>query len=206
MHVLLRLTSVARFVSRICDVFGVQIVDIQYFTKSPTSSSAVDRWSVLGPVAKDVSEFRDKVRSAAIKKSGDLGQVVLDASDKLRISLSLHGVVIEDQSVDEPSLVRLVNPEEVAKERQAAAERNAEALARRTAQLSLQLDRERQKAERARIRPEDLFRSQPDIYGQFDEQGIPTHDAIGEPLSKNARKKCQKEWETQTELFAKYQQ
>ena len=199
------LTSVARFVSRICDVFGIQIADIQYFTKSPTSTSAVDRWSVLGPIAKDVSEFRDKVRTAAIKKSEDLGQVVLDASDRLRISLASHGIVIEDQSVDEPSLIRLVSPEEVAKERQAAAERNAESLARRTAQLSLQLDRERQKAERARIRPEDLFRSQSGLYGQFDEQGIPTHDVLGEPLSKNARKKCQKEWETQVELFNKYQ-
>ena len=106
----------------------------------------------------------------------------------------------------EPSLVRFVSPEEVEGRRQAAAERNAETLARRTAQLSLQLDRERQKAERARIRPEDLFRSQTDLYGQFDEQGIPTHDALGEPLSKNARKKCQKEWETQVELVAKYQQ
>ena len=93
-------------------------------------------------MTKDVTEFRDKVRAAAIRKSENLGQVVLEASDRLRISLASHGVVIEDQAVGEPSLVRFVNPEEVERERVASAERDAEALARRAAQLSLQLDRE----------------------------------------------------------------
>jgi hypothetical protein len=38
-------------------------------------------------------------------------------------------------------------------------------------------------------------------YSLFDADGVPTHDAKGEPLSKSAFKKLRKDWEKQKRLF-----
>ena len=51
------------------------------------------------------------------------------------------------------------------------------------------------------IAPEKLFVDQVDLYSKFDEQGIPTHNAAGEELSKNAIKGLKKDWEKQKKLF-----
>ena len=50
-----------------------------------------------------------------------------------------------------------------------------------------------------RIKPEDLFRNEK--YSKWDEKGIPTHDAEGNEVSKNASKKLAKEWEAQAKLY-----
>jgi len=49
-----------------------------------------------------------------------------------------------------------------------------------------------------------MFRSQVDLYSAFDEAGIPTHDAEGQPLAKNKLKSLQKEYAKQKELNEKY--
>ncbi len=51
------------------------------------------------------------------------------------------------------------------------------------------------------VRPEDMFKSQTDLYSAFDAEGIPTHDAQGQELSKNGVKKLKKEWEKQKRLY-----
>ena len=49
-----------------------------------------------------------------------------------------------------------------------------------------------------------MFRNQTDKYSQFDEQGIPTHDVDGEPLSDNQRKKLRKQWQSQDKKFQQH--
>ena len=198
------LSLVGRFVAKMVDTFGVQIGDAEKLLRPALpSGGAYDRWSVLGPVLTQVSEYRDVVRTAALKKADDLRAIVLTASDRLRDSLAETGVIFEDRT-DQPALVKLVSPEDTARSRQAAREDTT--LVRRTAQLSLQADKERRRVEQARISPQQMFRSSPELYSQFDDDGIPTHDTAGQPLSKNARKKAQKEWEAQHELCRKYSQ
>lgn len=51
------------------------------------------------------------------------------------------------------------------------------------------------------VRPEDMFRGQTDKYSKFDDKGVPTHDAEGVELSKNAVKKLVKEYEAQVRLY-----
>ncbi len=51
------------------------------------------------------------------------------------------------------------------------------------------------------LAPEDMFRGQPELYSQFDAEGMPTHDAAGEKISKSAYKKLRKDWEKQKKLF-----
>lgn len=60
------------------------------------------------------------------------------------------------------------------------------------------------KEEQSRIPPELLFRDKTDQYSLFDTSGLPTHDALGEPLTKNASKALQKEMKKQRELHDKY--
>ncbi|KAF4691458.1 hypothetical protein FOZ60_015456 [Perkinsus olseni] len=58
-----------------------------------------------------------------------------------------------------------------------------------------------EKEAKKKIRPQDMFKDQSDKYSQFDENGIPTHDAAGAKLTKSAFKKLHKEWEKQRRLY-----
>ena len=58
--------------------------------------------------------------------------------------------------------------------------------------------------EAAAIPPEDMFRNQPDKFSQFDEQGVPTHDAAGQPITDSQRKKLRKQWQAQEKKHKDY--
>ncbi|DAZ92726.1 TPA: hypothetical protein N0F65_012509 [Lagenidium giganteum] len=57
------------------------------------------------------------------------------------------------------------------------------------------------KLEKMKISPQDLFKSQTDLYSQFDAEGLPTHDAAGVALTKNQVKKLKKEQDKQKKLY-----
>ena len=65
--------------------------------------------------------------------------------------------------------------------------------------MLLQLEREA----KARVRPQDMFYSETEKYSQFDEAGIPTHDASGEPLSQKQIEKLKKLWLAQEKKYNK---
>lgn len=46
-----------------------------------------------------------------------------------------------------------------------------------------------------------MFRRKPTLYSAFDSNGVPTHDASGNELSKSTMKKLHKDWEKQKKLF-----
>merc|ERR1712151_973661 len=59
-------------------------------------------------------------------------------------------------------------------------------------------EQDKQKAEKEALKkvdPKQMFRDKTDLYSNFDEDGVPTHDASGEPLNKTQCKKLRKEWE-----------
>jgi glutaminyl-tRNA synthetase len=58
-----------------------------------------------------------------------------------------------------------------------------------------------EKLARQSIKAEDFFRTQTDLYSQFDAEGVPTHDNEGKELSKSAYKKLKKDWEKQDRLY-----
>lgn len=53
------------------------------------------------------------------------------------------------------------------------------------------------------LNPVDMFKGMTDLYSAFDADGVPTHDAAGEPLTKSAIKKLKKDWEKQKKLYEK---
>ena len=60
---------------------------------------------------------------------------------------------------------------------------------------------QRQREAQAAIPPHEMFRSQTDKYSAFDEQGVPTADAKGQPLGDKQLKKLRKEWEEQKKRY-----
>jgi glutaminyl-tRNA synthetase len=58
-----------------------------------------------------------------------------------------------------------------------------------------------EKMARMTLDPKDMFRKQVDLYSALDEDGIPTHDAAGEKISKSLAKKLRKDWEKQKKVF-----
>ena len=58
-----------------------------------------------------------------------------------------------------------------------------------------------EKMEKMKLNPVDMFRSQTDLYSQFDVDGLPTHDADAKEISKSLSKKLKKEWEKQKKVF-----
>ena len=55
-----------------------------------------------------------------------------------------------------------------------------------------------------KINPKEMYTAQTDKYSQFDEEGVPTHDHEGKPLSKSSQKNLKKLWDKQKELYEKY--
>lgn len=58
-----------------------------------------------------------------------------------------------------------------------------------------------EKEARKNLSPVDMFKSETSLYSAFDTDGLPTHDAEGKEISKNALKKLRKDWEKQKRLY-----
>ncbi len=63
---------------------------------------------------------------------------------------------------------------------------------------------QRQREAQAAVPPQEMFLSQTDKYNRFDEHGLPTHDADGQPLSDKQIKKARKLWEAQERKFREH--
>lgn len=190
------LIQVRSYITKMYQIFGLSD-ELKATTNGKGSDQSIDVMQVL----KQVSGFRDSIRSLALSMEREQKSKLLEVCDVLRRGLQGHGVVFEDRANGE-SLVKLVDPVQIAREMEAAAEKESQVQARRMAQLQLQEEKAKEKARRAAIKPNELFVSDA-RYSKFDEKGIPTHDAAGEELSKNARKKCVKEYEAQEAIYMK---
>ena len=190
------LKQVRGYVKKMYKIFGLSSASEE---GKERDASGTDVLAVL----KEVSSFRDSIRALALEQKASKSSL-LELCDVLRKALQPHGVVFEDRASG-ASLVKLVDPEQLAREMKAAEEKEAEAQARRMALLKLQEEKAAAKAKKASMAPEELFKDA-SKYSKWDERGIPTHDAAGEELSKNARKKCVKEFEAQEALYLKHKQ
>ncbi|KAL1970895.1 hypothetical protein VTN77DRAFT_2729 [Rasamsonia byssochlamydoides] len=140
------------------------------------------------PYANVLSDFRTKVSS--LEQSDNLGKEILSLCDRLRdVDLFDLGVYLEDRD-NLPALVRPVTKELIqAREEKAARARQK------------QLEREQRekealaKAEKGRISHLEMYRTAE--FSAWDEDGIPTHDAAGQEITKSRAKKLRKDWERQ---------
>jgi cysteinyl-tRNA synthetase len=194
------LKMVGKYVKKMLKVFGV-IEDVGDEDISIESKAmGQDVKELIGPILETISEYRDNVRSIVLDKK-DVKDL-LTSSDDVRSKLGEFGVMFEDRP-GKSTLVKLVSKEAAAKMKSEQDSREAEKLVRKLEMARINDAKKADKLAKAAISPSIMFTSNPE-YSKFDEQGIPTHDAAGEELSKNARKKVTKEHDLQVELHQKY--
>ncbi|KRZ29945.1 Cysteine--tRNA ligase, cytoplasmic [Trichinella pseudospiralis] len=135
--------------------------------------------SLLMPCLNALADFREVVRSEA-KIHGV--QALLKECDRLRDEILPNmGVLLEDRKGH--TVVKLVDPETLAREREQKVKLEKERLAEKEKQNAQSAAKKAEKERLQRIPASELFRQQVDKYSAFDERGIPTHDADGELLN-----------------------
>ena len=199
------LSSVGRYLTEIFDVFGLvqDSSDLGFRFESGAvgdGSAPVSTEKVLAPFLDVLTKFREAVRLAAISNDP---RAVLEAADNLRdIVLPDLGVRMEDKGAgkDVVTIWKLDDPEVLRKEKLLKLEMQAAKEAQK-AENALKL---KQKEEKSRMPPSQMFLSRKDLYSEFDVDGKPTKDAEGKPLSKSALKGVEKDYNAQVKLHEEF--
>ncbi len=213
--VVLVVSNIARYITRILQIFGIITVNHDQIGFGDGGDAAVSREQILAPVLDALVNFRSQVRDLARVQDA---RGVLGACDQFRDDvLPDLGVRLEDitgtnnSTGGTTSIWKLADPQELQRERQ---------------QRQLEIQRkqeEKEKAESERLQKEAMNRLSPAEYmkvitmedettkqtvvkySQFDSTtGMPTHMNDGEPLNKNQTKKAQKEFQGQEKKYEKY--
>ena len=203
------LSSAARYLTEMFVIFGViqDSSDIGFpfennnnNNHSSGTNDSISSEKLLTPFLDVLTKFRETVRIAAI--SGDTNAVLIAADNLRDMILPDLGVRMEDKGTgkDVVTVWKLDGPETLKKEKLIKEElKKAKELQKLEAANKLQ-----QKNEKAKIPPNQMFLDKTDLYSQFDNEGLPTLDNLGQPLSKSSLKKNQKEYEQQKKLHEEY--
>ncbi|EFI28187.1 cysteinyl-tRNA synthetase [Coprinopsis cinerea okayama7 len=198
--------EVARWVTKMLRIFGLSTSAdlIGWGTDAPAGpDGAQNKEAVALPYVQALSRFRDQVKSLAlVNKTIPVCQELLQLCDSLRDDQLLHlGVSLEDRdsSIGEPALIKFGDPAELLAAREAKVQAQLEKEAKKAAAKAEAERLEREKAEKARVRPQDMFRTEE--YSEWDEDGLPTKDAQGEEVTKSKKKTLKKAWDKQKKLY-----
>ena len=150
--------------------------------------------AVVDPSVKGLCDVKDvdKWKSNAAFQFERFGYFVVDTDTTYDLS-SGQGSLVFNRTVS-------LKEEEFKKDKSDAEQA---ALEKRRAEQKAQLEA---KEARMRIAPENLFREAAEFvgkYSQYDSEGIPTHDAEGEALTKSAMKTLKKEQVKHVKALAK---
>lgn len=171
--------------------------DVETQTSSLIAGGSSDPESLVLPYVRAISKIRDEIRRLAPESKHK--KEILALSDQIRDEdLTNLGVYLDDRSDGQAALIKFIPKEELlaAKEEKAAKER--EKLAQREAARLARERLEAEKAEKAKLSPNDMFRD--DRFSAWDEDGLPTKTKDGEDVPKNALKKLKKDWERQKKV------
>ncbi|KAI1317630.1 cysteinyl-tRNA synthetase [Xylariaceae sp. FL0255] len=150
------------------------------------------------PYEQILRQFSTDVKTLASQEAP--AKNVLALCDQLRdVHLWNLGIYLEDRNNSQPALVRPLDKSLI----EARAEREAICATKariKLAQETREAERERALSERAKVNPRQMFKNS-DEYSDWDNDGIPTKDAGGNPISKTKRKKLAKEWEMQRKNY-----
>lgn len=170
-------------------------------------SGPINKDEILMPYLRTLSSFRDGVRHLAIAGGDGALQSILALCDQVRdVDLVPLGVALDDQE-DGKALIKLVDPAQLQRardEKRALAEAKA---AKKAAVADAERQKRLAKLEKGRTPPSELFKP-PNVpagtYGTYDDSGIPLTDGEGNPLSKNAAKKVQKDYAAQVKAHQEF--
>ncbi|CAK4844563.1 unnamed protein product [Aphanomyces euteiches] len=194
--------SAAEYITRMLRVFGLIQNSSEIGFPLEVGGS---QESTLAPVLDIFTEFRDQVRSILFDKDPnvDVKKALMALCDSVRDTKLPHaGVRLEDRA-GAGSVWKLADKDELLREIEAKeAEKREKELAKQK-RLEEEQRKLAEERERAEIHPADMFKSSGE-YSAFNEQGLPTHMANGEPVAKSLLKRLAKEQDKQQKLFDKY--
>lgn len=195
------LVNIAEYITKMLQIFGAIKGDtVIGFPQAGLGAGNMEE--MVMPYLTALSEFRETVRQLAREKKEP--KEILQACDNLRDTILPNlGVRLEDLE-GQQSVIKLVDRETLMKEIEEKA-----AIEKKKQQEKERKKREKEAAEASRnaqrkIPPSEMFKSETDKYSEFDENGIPTHDATGKELPKSALKKIQKLYDAQKKKYGAY--
>lgn len=205
------LGDIALYIMKILNIFGVKFneIDLNIFYRqrdADSSSNTADQKSNL-KLIKALADFRADIRK--LTKCSDPQKSlkeILASCDTIRDQvLPSLGICLEDRELDGvPYVVKLVDPETLAREKAQAERRDHEKRIKEEAARLEKLKLQQQREQKAKIPPSELFKSQTDKYSKFDEKGLPTHDSAGKEITKSAQKKLLRLYLEQEARYKKY--
>ena len=166
------IVSISKYLLKILKCLGVVIEDEFKYT---SASEEVDSETLVAPFVQVVVDFRDQVKQLAGKDK----MLLIKECDKVRdVSLAGLGIRLEDTGMATPSTWMKDDPEVLLKSIEDKKVAKEKALKEKEEKKALE-------EKKNNTHPKDYFSTfESQQYSQFDESGIPTHNAKGEPLSK----------------------
>lgn len=196
------LKVIAMYLTKMLKIFGANDGEQKIGFPSATASGGADVESTVMPYVNLMADFREDVRNIA--RDEKVSKILKLCDDVRDFKLVDIGVKLEDQEGGLAPIVKLVDRETLIKERdQKFAEIEKKRKEKELAKEKQQQEKAAKEA-KAKIPPSEMFRSEVDKYSQFDENGVPTHDASGEQLSASQVKKLKKLHGQQEKLYQKY--
>ena len=178
--------------SEVLDKLVATNIDSEF--KSVVSTGTNDPEALAIPYLRAVSRIRDELRKLA--PSSPSKKPILALSDQIRdTDLTNLGVYLDDRGDDQGALIKFVPKEELLAQREEKAAKEREKVAQKEAARLAREKLEAEKAEKAKVKPEDMFRDE--RYSEWDTEGIPTKTKDGEDVPKSQLKKMKKDWEKQ---------
>mmetsp|Transcript_17567 Transcript_17567/g.28751 ORF Transcript_17567/g.28751 Transcript_17567/m.28751 type:complete len:803 (+) Transcript_17567:76-2484(+) len=198
----LLLRAIATYVTQILKIFGV--IDGEDDFGFGSGGGDANATSGGGEqYIETLVSFRESIRNAALEaaKGGDSSaaiQSVLQICDALRDEvLPKVGVRLEDRPTG--TMWNLEDPEVMAKELAEKAAKDKEAQISKLEKQLIAREKECEKIKNSMVKPEDLFRT--NEFKQWDELGVPTLLANGDPVSGGQMKKKKKVIDKQAKAY-----
>jgi len=167
---------------------------ITTLAEGSTTAASTPAVGSARPYNQVLQQFRSDVKALAAQQAP--AKDLLALCDQLRDThLWDLGIYLEDRNSPQPALVRPLDRLLV----EARAERESAGIAKTKAKMeqeAREAEREKEMRERSKVAPSLMFLNSSE-YSEWDENGVPTLDAAGNPVSNNRRKKLIKEWEKQ---------
>ncbi len=219
------LMDVAKYMAKVLTAFGVVKRDFGSWlieTDSPSlmvqmhssggagaAGGAADREAVVTPLVKIVSDMRYTLRQLAAK--GASKKELFDLCDQVREQLAMEGVRLEDREgqrtgwkFEDPATLRAqIQAEKDAKEAKAKAKAAAKA-ARAAAAASTPAPAKPSEMYKPGVPKTGMDANGVALYSQWNDDGIPTHNAAGEEMKPKKMKKLVKAQGSQKKKYDKW--
>ncbi|EPS39792.1 hypothetical protein H072_6211 [Dactylellina haptotyla CBS 200.50] len=206
------LATIARWVTKQVRLFGLDSQPIPkngvgWSDESADSTGEVDKEAIAMPYVRVLSTFRDSVRAIAMEeKTTPIGLTLLKLCDSVRNDeLPALGVSLDDREHG-AALVKFVSAEKLLADKREKEEKAAER-ERKKEEIRMQREKaEQEKLEKGKLSPFVMFKEGQgsEEWSEWDEEGIPTKDKSGEPVTKSKSKTLKKVWLQQKKLHEAY--